>query len=253
MTKKNCFYLSQMPKLFLFACFFASSINLNAQASKTTPIYDSTALKNIRAFYNSERGVESAIYNGRLHYPYPSAIEGTAYFHSADWQIGNVIYDFIFYENISMKYDLVADQLIVTSNETTGASIALFSPRIKEFSFSGFRFVYLDEKKNRSDLPAGFYQLLVEGRINALSKTTRLISEKIEAGQMIGRFEEKRNYYILKDGQYHNIKTKTDLLNTLREHTKEVQNVLKTMKLNYRKKPLETLIAAAEFYNRQPN
>jgi len=253
MTDKNCFYLSQMQRPLLFAGFFVSSLILHAQASKPNPIYDSTALKNIRDFYNSERGVESAIYNGRLHYPYASTIEGIAYFHSADWQKGNVIYDFIFYQNILMKYDLVADQLIVTANETTGASITLYSPRIKEFSFSGFRFVYLNEKGNKSVLPAGFYQLLVEGKINALSKTTKVISEKIEAGQINRKFEEKKFYYILKDGQYYNIKTKSDLLNTLKEHNKEIHNLLKTRKLNYRKNPMQTLIAAAELYNRQSN
>lgn len=242
-----------MQKLFLFACFLVSSIVLNAQASKIDPIHDSTRLRNIRDFYNSERGVESAIYNGRLHYPYASVIEGTAYFHSADWQKGNVIYDNIFYENMLMKYDLVADQLIVIANETTGMSITLFSPRIKAFSFSGFRFVYLNENKNKSFLPAGFYQLLAEGRINALSKTTRIITEKIEAGQINRKFEEKKAYYILKGGQYYSIKNKSELLNTLREHNKAIQNLLKAMKLNYRKTPMQTIIAAVEFYNRQPD
>ncbi|HET6766395.1 MAG TPA: hypothetical protein VFH08_03315 [Chitinophagaceae bacterium] len=242
-----------MQKLFLFACFLVSSIVLNAQASKIDPVYDSTALRNIREFYNSERGVESAIYNGRLHYPYASVIEGTAYFHSADWQKGNVIYDNIFYENILMKYDLVADQVIVIANEMTGTSITLFSPRIKAFSFSGFRFVYLNENKNKSFVPAGFYHLLAEGRINALSKTTRIITEKIEAGQINRKFEEKKAYYILKGGQYYSIKNKSELLNTLREHNKAIQNLLKTMRLNYRKNPMQTIIAAVEFYNRQPD
>ena len=242
-----------MQKVFLYLCLLVCSITLNAQVSKTNYFFDSTALNNIRNFYSSERGSESAIYNGKLHYPYASNIEGVAYFNSEAWQKGSVIYDNTLYENILMKYDLVQDQLIIIAYEKTGLPIALFSPRIKEFSLPAFRFVYLDEKKNGSILPPGFYQLLLEGRITVFSRNIKVVSEKIEGLQLFRRFEEKNAFYILKDGQYYLIKTKKDLLTTLEEHKKEINSHLKKMKLNFRNDPMRSLISAAELYNRQPN
>jgi len=237
-----------MLKRLLFACPFWASQVIYAQ-EYVADSGDFTGKNYVKQYYNSQRGAESAIYNGKLFYSYSSDIEGIPYFQSANWQKGTVVYENIIYEDILMKYDLVKSQLIVTPNETGGMHISLYSPRIQEFGFSGFHFIYFNKKKDNSSLPEGFYQLLVKGTITVFANTKKIISEKIVGNTLDKKFEEIVSYYLLKKGQYYHINSQNDLLNALEEHRKEIKVLLKTMKLKYRKDPLRIIIASVELYN----
>jgi hypothetical protein len=241
-----------MLKRLLIACPFWASQVIYAQEYPTDSAVF-TAKNSIKQYYNSQRGAESAIYNGKLFYSYPSGIEGIPYFHSANWQRGNVVYENIIYEDILMKYDQVKSQLIVTPNETGGMHISLYSPRIKEFRFSGFHFIYFNKKNDNSSLPEGFYQVLVKGTVTVFANTTKIISEKIVGITLYKKFEENVGYYLLKKGQYYHINSQNDLLNALEEHRKEIRGLLRSMKLNYRKDPFRNIISAVEFYNSKEN
>lgn len=152
-----------------------------------------------------------------------------------------------------MKYDLVKDQLIVQSQETGGVNIALFSPRVKEFKFSGSTFIYFNKEKNKSSLPEGFYQRLAQGKLTAFAKSNKIITETIVGVTLYRKFEESKKYFILKNDQYYSIANKRDLLNVLREHRKEIQDLLSAQNLNFRTAPQATIIAAVELYNQREN
>jgi hypothetical protein len=197
--------------------------------------------------YNLQREDDLPIYNGIQHFPYSSAIDGIAYFQSDSWQKGTVIYENVFYNDILMKYDLVTDKLIV-SNPKGGIFISLFSPRIKEFGFSGFKFIRL-EKSEKIPVSTGFYQVLAEGKATLLVKTIRTISEQIVDNAIYRKFEQTIRYYILKDGIYHPVSNKNGLLNVLKEKRKAVQDFISQKSRNYRKNTENTILAAVKFYN----
>lgn len=199
--------------------------------------------------YSLQKGNQAAIYNGTIHISYSSEIEGIAYFYSVEWQKGNVLYDDIYYENILMKYDMVKDQLIVKAKEIEGFPIVLFSPRVKEFSLLGSKFIRVDNTTTGSFLQTGFYQQLTQGKVIALARVTKNISEKIIDNKVDRKFKEKVKYYIFKDNLYYSIDKKNDLLNILKEHKKEVQGFIKENKLNFRKDLENVIISVAEFYN----
>ena len=237
-----------MLKRLLFACPFWASQLIYAQEYVTdSAIF--TGKNYVKQYYNSQRGAQSAIYNGKVFYSYPSDIEGIPYFQSSNWQKGTVVYENIIYEDILMKYDQVKGQLIVTPSETGGMHISLYSPRIQEFRFSGFQFIYFNRENDNSSLPEGFYQVLVKGTITAFANTTKTISEKIVGNALYKKFEENVSYYLLKKGQYYHINSQNDLLNALEEHRKEIKGLLRTMKLNHKKDPLRIIISAVELYN----
>jgi hypothetical protein len=202
-----------------------------------------------RHLYFTQRGEESAIYNGIHHDGYSTSIEGYAYFQSPGWQKGSVVYDNILYENILMKYDLLRDQLIVTPKEQSGMYIGLFSPRVERFSFSTFNFIRIGKTDEKTSPGPGFYQQLSYGKLTVLTRKTKVITERIEGNAFLHKFEETAKYYLLKDGIYYPAKSKKDILAVVKERKKEIQQFLSKNKLNYRKHREKTLVAVAEFYN----
>jgi len=208
-----------------------------------------TKLHDTRKVYDKERGNQLAIYNGIQHYPYSPSIEGIAYFQADEWKKGSVVFSDISYEDIFMKYDLVTDQLIVTPNYDGGLFMALFSPRVKEFSFGGNRFVRLTRESTNGELADGFYQVLSSGKVTAIARTQKIIEEKVDITGISRWFEMKTRYYILKDGKYKPIRNKNDLTNSLKEHRREVNQALSNLKLKFRKNAEQNIIAATDAYN----
>jgi len=206
-------------------------------------------LHETRRIYDKERGNQLAVFNGIQHYPYSPSIDGIAYFQADEWKKGSVVFNDISYEDIFMKYDLVTDQLIVTPNYNGGLFMSLFSPRVKEFSFGGNRFVRLTRESTNGDMSDGFYQVLSSGKVTAFARSQKFIEEKVDITGINRWFEMKTRYYMLKDGKYKMIRSKKDLMNLLKEHRREVNQALSNLKLKYRKNAQQNIVAATDAYN----
>lgn len=206
-------------------------------------------LHDTRRAYDKERGNQLAVFNGIQHYPYSPAIEGIAYYQADEWKKGSVIFSDILYEDIFMKFDLVTDQLIVTPNFDGGLFIALFSPRVKEFTFGGNRFVRLTRESTNGEMSDGFYQVLSSGKVTAFARMQKFIEEKVDITGISRWFEDKNRYYMLKDGKYNLIRNKNDLTNLLKEHRKEANQAMSNLKMKYRKNEKQNIVAATDAYN----
>ena len=239
-----------MYRTFLFVFLSFGSNFLRSQPSYPDSLAGSHTVtidfaKNI---YYRQRGNEASVYSGILHNRYSTDINGIAYYNSEDWRRGEVIYEGMLYKSVLMKYDLVKDQLIVISNDTSGVSIGLFSPRVKQFAFSGSTFIRIDNN-NAGIIQSGFYRQLTVGKVIALARVKKIISDKIIDNRIVRYFEENTKYYVIKEGKYFYIQNKNDLFNVLKDHKKEVQGFMKKNKFNYRKKSEETIVAVVDFYN----
>lgn len=245
-------YLSRMHQKFCFSLLVFGIQILPAQEKYPASVTDTLTepADFARNFYYGQRGNEAAIYNGALHYAYFSSIEGIAYFNSADWQKGSVVYEGIRYQNILMKYDLVKDQLVVAQSESGGLPISLNSFRVSEFSFLNYQFIRVDTENPGQELRAGFYRLLSAGKVLALARTEKTISERIVDNKVVQRFETKTRYYISRGDQYYKIKNKNDLFRILDDHKNELHGFIRENKLNYRKIPERTITEAVNFYNK---
>jgi len=240
-----------MRKNVLIAILILSVQNLWSQQYYNDSALVSGASDHVKRLYIEKRGNLLAIFNGKLHNSYLSSIEGTAYFISDSFQMGTLVYENIFYENIVMNYDLVLDQLIVAENRSTGLPISLFSPRVKEFSYAGLIFFYLNNTDPLSAyLSEGFYQQLASGQATAICRSTKVIIETPGESTVLRRFEQQKRYYIIKEGQLYHIRRKQDLLNTLKDQRKGIQEFMRSQKLNFKKKKERTITAVTEFYNK---
>jgi hypothetical protein len=236
-----------MNRVFV-ALLMLASFPLQAQLN----FVDSSLISRVhdtRIMYDKERGNQLAVFNGLQHYPYSATIEGIAYYPTDEWKKGYVVFSDILYEDIFMKYDVVADQLIVTPNYDGGLFIALYSPRVKEFSFGGRKFVRLTKEMTDGALTEGFYQELSKGKVTAYQRTQKFIEEKVDITGISRWFEEKTRYFMLREGKYKMIRNKNDLTNLLKEHRREVSQAMSRLNLNYRKNVQQNIIAATEAYN----
>lgn len=228
--------------LLLFACVITGC--LSAQQS-----YKDSSAGYVRKIYDVQRGSELPLYNGTRHQLYSASIDGLPYFESLEWYIGSVVYDDVLYDNIIMRYDQVKDELVIAQDKITGVYISLFSPRVKEFSISGVRFVWLSDTSGKSSLKPGFYQQLTKGKLTAYTRNAKEIEEKLENTTILQLIKNNIRYYILKDGVYHSVRNANDLLDVTKEHRKEVQQFISGKQLKYRRDPKQTIIAVTEFYN----
>lgn len=234
--------------LYLSLLLLLPFTQVRAQDHNTDTSIFRQAVSNAISYYNKVRGGPmAALYNGVEQPGYFYFIEGTAYFGSPDWQEGSVFYDGIRYDNIRMKYDQVKDLVLIP--HTNGYTIiSLFSPRVQSFTLPGHHFIY-HEQQTAHEPATGFYEVLQSGKITLLARRTKKINDNILAADLKQRFEEAYSYYALKDGTFHLIRKESEIMDLVREKKAEIQKMLKSNRIKFRKNREGALIRIVQHYN----
>ena len=238
-----------MHKPFLICIILLFSLIGNCQF-----YYDDSALvsgssKYLVNFYNKTRHDFNLLYNGPFHYSYPILEQGSPYFSGEAWQKGSVTYEDIIYDNVSMKYDLIKDQLIVMNEEKGRLALELFSPRIKEFSYKDLKFIYIPRNSPLS-VKEGFYQQLSKGKITALCKTENTLEDIIVDDKIKWRISQKKRYFIIDNNHSRTINRQKDLMEAVKNHRQQIINYLKERKLKFKKNKEQVITAASDLYNK---
>lgn len=236
-----------MRATYLLATLIVSSTFSYGQLSDV----DSIALKNAihlsKINYQSAIAGNSHVFNG---VEYIDALQnknldGHAYFLNDDWQDGYVFYDDQLYENVSLRYDLFQNKLLIEHVQSR-AAIELITEKIKYFGISNHAFVWL---ANSGDLKEGFYDLLFSGNINVYAKRYKALNEIIDQKTMVTRLTDKTKFYLFKNGKYFAITNKNSALNVVGEDKPAVKKFLSQAKINFRADPEAALVGMAKFYD----
>jgi hypothetical protein len=223
--------------------------------------YDSDSLITARAshfagqaYFNS-RGHQLAIFNGPRCPVYLASIHGIAFFQDKSFRRGSVLYDDLWYGDIPMRYDEVAEELVVLQKDMNGIPSVLLRDRVKRFDISGTVFVRLDKSPGLPN--PGYYQLVADGPLRLYIRRRKLIVEIIadayRTGSVEREFQDKDEYYVLKNGAYHPVRHKKEILNLLRDKRREVIRLLNQSKLKFRQGPEAYITAACKYYNQSTN
>jgi hypothetical protein len=236
-----------MTKIF---CLFFLCITAKICTAQTTSDGESVyraAIQNTIERYHRSRNGDAAIYNGMAHLGYLPSIKGTAYFQSANWQTGTVVYNQMEYNNITLKYDEVADQVVVRQ-PTSSYILSLFSPRVQRFSLGSAQFIYLND-----GVPTGFYQLLERGKMTILAKRTKVINETISGIELERNFDSSTKFYALTNGTYYPIEKQKSILALLKDQRKKIQQHLKSKGIKFKSNPEMASLEMAAYYNELTN
>jgi hypothetical protein len=204
------------------------------------------AVTRAERIYQQARGLQLALYNGPNHNGYPASIKGLAYFISENWQKGNVFYDGMLYENVSLKFDLVTNEVIVL--HPNGFQVILYTPKVQYFTLADQRFIYLVQS-NSQPLVTGFYHELAKGPMTILVKRQERIIESVNGLIIEKSFETNNQYYIVKEGRPLLIKSLEDILQYTGNKRKIIRKELRNNSLNFRKNKEAAVTLIAVTYN----
>lgn len=231
-----------MKKSFLplFVCIAVLATRASSQDNQSGPASASFLPDPYYRNFNTSLPV----YNGRAFDPYPPDIKGDAFTPADHWAPLTVLYEGIWY-NVSGRYDQHADELVLRNPDST----CLFVPnrdRVSRFVMEGRTFVKMDPGTISSQ--GGYYEMISDGAFAVFIKRYMLLHEDISGPTVERDFVPQHAYFVRKNGQFHQVRTRSNLLALISEKKSLVQKELRNQKIKFRKDPEAAIRIAAGFY-----
>ena len=224
---------------------------IHAQLSNSDSIALHQSILSARQNYTEAINGNSQVYNGQ---EYISRIQqkkviGDPFYFDYDWQEGSVYYHDQLYENVSLRYNLFEDKLLLEYSQGY-ESIELIAERIKYFVINDHTFVQLSPALLASISEEGFFDFLYNGPSKLLAKRYKVIKEIADQGTMTVEYIDKTKLFLQHDGKFIPIHTKRDALNAFSEHKTELKKFLSQKKIHFKSNPELALVAMATFNDR---
>jgi hypothetical protein len=171
------------------------------------------------------------------------------FYRDIDWFTGNINYNGEFYDNVPFIYDLTTDNLI-TEHFYNGDEMVLVKAKIERFRIEGDEFIHLNGSGMLPGLPdAGFYHLLHNGPSRVVARYTKTPEEKIESNKVERYFTQRKRFYLLKDGVYHKVAKRNEILKLFQDQKQAVRSYLTENKIRISKSNPSSFALAAAYYD----
>ncbi len=240
---------AKMSGLYFLFFFVAATFSISAQVS-SPDTSSNQGIKFATELYNQAMGQTSHLYNGREDVNYNFRLNGHPYFDGRDFKTGSVLYDGEVYENISLMYNLLSQELI-TKHYGGYIKIQLTKGKVKSFTIAGHSFVNISLANDKKGVPIlQYYDLISDGNTKFIIYRNKIIDELITSDSQVRRDVLERNeLYILKNGNLEKIHSKNSVLNVLKDKKKEIQNYMKESNINFKENPEVAIMKITEYYN----
>ena len=141
------------------------------------------------------------------------------FYGTSDFQMGTLVYDGQFFDQVPLKYDLDADQLLLNVGYNYSYPILiLIKSKVDKFSLAGSNFVQVPRDTEELN-EKGFYQILLDNSIlSLLKKNSKKRFKRIRGSTLYYEFIAKGNYAIKYMGAYFEISNKQDIIRIWPEH-----------------------------------
>lgn len=240
-----------MPKLLaFFICLIGVCPAGYGQTADTTanPPYWQ-ALQSVKVLYDSVTQYSQHLYNGSRYFVYDSREVEHQFFASEDWLNGSVNYDGQLYRNVSIKYDIVKDLLIIRHYAGEG-HISLQNDRVANFTIPDHVFYRLESGKEiNPEMRTGFYDLLYEGKSRVIVRRHKIRQERIENIKVIAQFPERDFFYILKGDIFYPVYSKKSAFGLFKGQKKNLKKHLRKNNLKFKKHREEAIVKMAVYYD----
>jgi hypothetical protein len=201
--------------------------------------------------YSSQIGGSLLLYNGAEYaFAYPG-MQGFPFFNSAAFETGTVCFDHIVYYQVPLQLDLVNNILITKSHK--GLSLMLDAKMVDSFLISNHLFIYLSaDSISGLNSSSGYYERLYNGKTKVYIKRRKQPERTFQAEDPY-IFKEYDDYYILNGNRYFKIEKKKDINRAFKNHYKETNSYLKSLRINFKKNRDRYLKEAASYYDHFAN
>lgn len=180
----------------------------------------------------------SELYNG---YKYSETFRtekgNHQFFLTRNFQLGNLVYSGQTFFDVSLKYDLFHDEIIVKlPNQSAFVIIKLVKNNVHSFSIDGLDFINISSEKNKIDSDQnGFYQILKEmPLISVYKKYVKTKEDYISDLKSYSKFKEKRNYLIRYNDSHFTIDSYKDVRRLFPNYKNQISSFYKREKKQYK-------------------
>jgi hypothetical protein len=234
----------------VFFILFFRVYPIAAQSAADDSIFYQTALANTISIYKKQLGDQSPFYNGSRYSPSGLIFRtGSPYFMSDSFNIGSVVYDDIVFDSVYLLYEDMSELLVSRNNNYL---LQMVNQRVSSFIISGHSFIRLVADSLHQGIPGtGYYEILYSGPSQLLKKTFKTIMEEpsVYENTVIRHIKESEDFYVRIGGSYQRVKSKTELLELMHNHKKEVQKYINKTGLNFRRNRQNLLILSVVYYD----
>ncbi|GAO42995.1 hypothetical protein [Flavihumibacter petaseus] len=218
-----------------------------ANGKAQTPFKDTSAPSPLLSVYLQTVNNPSDLYNGRTYHVDFPLLYGNdhPFLDTNTYQTGSVVYFGKLFENLQLKFDLMKQTVLLQHSETD-EGLEFQDGALDRFTIGGHRFLRI---RDSSTLQPGYYDVLYDGTTTVLATYRKEIGgERLVDQRLLYYLNPQINrYYVLHRGQWFRVRNQKGLYEALGDATKVLKPYLRREGLSFRKKPAETVIAAARY------
>jgi hypothetical protein len=224
------------------------SIVLFAQPSSPDTAFVSAAIQNSISVYEKVIDGQQLFLNGGSYLITEGAKGEHPFYPTDDWVYGTIDLDGQLFSNIPLLYDITADQVLTESSN--GSLLAFPEKKIRRFNMDKNLFVYIENSTVNNRLPkTGFYHFLYNGKTKVIAERRKRMQEEIESLELIRRYEVKYRYFILKNGSYSSVKSKSSILKVLADQKNGLKSFIRKEGISFKTNREQALSRVAEHYD----
>jgi hypothetical protein len=228
----------------LIACprlFFAQS--------QGDSLFVARAASNAVQLYERDIRGQSSLYTGSEYGQPEQTHEQHPFFLSEDWQNGSVTYYGEEYLNVGILYDITSDILVI-EHYYNGDEMVLVKEKVSSFTLGDREFIHHPAASLPAGLPvAGFYEVMYDGETKVMARFEKQREERIESHEVLIEYTPRSRFFVLKQGEYHRVFRRGDLLKLLADKKQEVRSYINKEKIRVSKKNPGSFAQVVSFYD----
>jgi len=197
--------------------------------------------------YIEYAGEHAVIFNGKEEVTYDHASTNHPYLVTSQYTPGELLYNNILYKNVSLRYDLFRDELIIKVPNIS-YSVVLEKEKVTEAVVDKYRIIRHEKNLWPNIAPGNYLLLLHDGQFPVVRKNQMTRDQKVVDQSVEYRFRLRERYYIYKNGICHQVSNKGSLLKLFPDKKKELETYIKQQNLNFRKDREQSIVAIVQFY-----
>ncbi|RZK62090.1 MAG: hypothetical protein EOO59_03455 [Hymenobacter sp.] len=170
----------------MFASYSAAAQIVGADSAAVA-----ASAKLLRQAYVAGLQTESVLYDGPEYVDYTTpGTRGHQFFLGPEVQMGTVSYRGGYFNEVPLRYDLLRDQPVLLF-PGQAVAVALVPGKLPAFSLGSHRFVRIEgDTLAANALPAGYYELLVEGPVRLLARYTKRVRQNLIGGALMLEYQQ---------------------------------------------------------------
>lgn len=189
---------------------------------------------------------DSRLYNGHQYIRNGSYAIGFPFFQADSLQSGSFVYDGICYQDMTLEYDLVLDQLIIPDYARDGL-ISLITEKVTRFSIGSHLFEYFI--KSDAGLPqTGFYEVLYAGsKVSLLARRQKRFIFPSDP-ETPKRYDAIDQYFLRTENKFRQISGQSSLLAALPDKAVQVKKYIRKNRVRFKKELEKDLLQTTAYY-----